>query len=295
VVEEAWHELGETPTTDMIDPVLEGYCLTGDQNIIQAKLVIKYKITDPIAYQLSVTETDGESDRDAILRDVVLAALTQTVAGWRVDHVLNKQRPHGQIADATGVLPEAFGEPLQPPITNATESLPKMAGEPLQIPVMEAMESLSETVKGRAQERLDALAGSDGFPGCGLEIRAVEFREIHAPRHVKADFDRVQSEVIDARTKMQRAELFAAQTIPRAEALHNQMVQQAKAYQSTLVGQALAEVEAFRKLYIEYRKSPKLIWQQMYSETLEEILGRVGRRVFLPPNTQPILPGESQP
>lgn len=259
VVDEAWKELTDTATTDTIDPVLEGYCLTGDHNVIQAKMVVKYKITDPIAYQLSVTETGGESDRDAILRDVTLASLTQTVASWNVDDALKKQRPH-----------------------------PRIAGE---------TESLANAVMRETQRRVDALGEQNGFPGCGLKISSVEFREFHPPRHVKVHFDRVQSENIAAQTEQRRAESFRNQLIPAAETQRNQMIQGAKAYQSSLTGQATAEVEEFRKIYIEYRKAPRLVWQRLYMDTVEHVLANVGNRIFVPPETGGgvILPGEAQP
>jgi modulator of FtsH protease HflK len=93
IVKEVWKGIDQTAGLDAIDPVLEGYCLTGDQNIIQNQVVVKYRITDPITFQLTTAEPEG------ILHDVVLTALTQSIAGWSVDDVLRLQRTHGQASN----------------------------------------------------------------------------------------------------------------------------------------------------------------------------------------------------
>jgi regulator of protease activity HflC (stomatin/prohibitin superfamily) len=100
VIDEVWKELGETATTDTIDPVLEGYCLTGDYSIFQAKLAVKYKVTDPVAFELWM----DEKDREALLRDVVLAALVQTLATWTMDDAMRLQRVVSK-ADGSTQLP----------------------------------------------------------------------------------------------------------------------------------------------------------------------------------------------
>ena len=63
----------------MINPLVEGYCLTGDQNLLQARLVAKFRITDPVAFALSI-----ESPA-MLVHDAVMAATTETIAGWPVD------------------------------------------------------------------------------------------------------------------------------------------------------------------------------------------------------------------
>jgi membrane protease subunit HflK len=292
-IEEVYYPYDETPpTTDLIDPVLEGYCLTGDQNLIQAKLVVKYKITDPIAFALGM----ADADRESLLRDAVLTALTHTVAGWEVDEVIHTQRAHVKVKDMTESLAQTvLRDAVLTALTHTVagwEVDEVIHTQRADMKVKDATESLAETIRRLAQERLDALAEGSG---CGLEISAVQFKEIHPPRHVKADFERVQMEVSDAMTKMQNAKAFAARTIPNAEAQRNQLIQEARAYQSVLTGEATAEVEEFGKVYEEYKNNPELVWQRMYEETVERVLKNVGRRVFLSPGTKPILPGEGQP
>src|SRR5215475_14273465 len=50
IISDLWKAATEGSANDVIDPIKEGYCLTGDQNILQARVNAKYRITDPIAF-----------------------------------------------------------------------------------------------------------------------------------------------------------------------------------------------------------------------------------------------------
>ncbi len=251
VIDEVYKKITDIATTDKINPVLEGYCLTGDQNVIQAQLVAKYRITDPVAFQLWATE----ADRNAILRDVVLAALTQTVAGWSFDEVLALQR----------------GDPRS---EDGTQSLPAL-------------------LRTKAQQRLDELGEASGVPGCGIEIRAVDFKERHPPRHVYADFRRVWDAQNDMRTLANNAQAYYDRVVLNAETEHDRMIKQATANESQTVARANAEVTEFKDLYEQYRKNPRFHWQRIYKETIEEVLAKVKRPYFVLSETKFIL-GDSK-
>ncbi|MBN1853436.1 MAG: protease modulator HflK [Pirellulales bacterium] len=238
IVSEVWKSIEQTSGLNAIDPILEGYCLTGDQNIIQSKIVVKYRITNPIAFQLQT------ADPESILHDMVLAALTRSVAGWKVDDVLRLQRAKEESLDQT--------------------------------------ESLVRIVWNRAQERLDQL-------DCGMTISALEFKEVHPPRHVIAEFRAVQSAEIEMGTNRSEAEGYAAREIPKAEAERNRLVQQAVAYDSSLQARASEEMSVFEELYTEYQKSPALVANRIYLETMEHILRSVGRLNFVSPDERVIL------
>ncbi len=238
VVKEVWKGIGQTAGLDAIDPVLEGYCLTGDQNIIQSKVVVKYRITDPIAFQLRTADPEG------ILHDMVLASLTQSIAGWAVDDVLRLQRTQGQSPDS--------------------------------------IESLARTVWTSSQKRLDELP-------CGMTISALEFKEVHPPRHVIEEFRAVQSAEIEMGTKKSNAEGFALREIPKAEAERNRHVKQAVAYDSSLKARASEEMSMFEELVTEYQKNPELVAIRIYLETMEHIFNNVGRLDFVSPEERVIL------
>jgi len=238
LIKEVWKGIEETGARDRIDPVLEGYCLTGDQNIVQAQVVVKYRINDPVSFRLAT------ADPPAVLHDVVLAALTQTVTGWNVNDVLRLQRQD-----------------------------PQRPGQ---------AEGLADSVRDRAQRRLDRL-------DCGIAISALEFKQLHPPRHVIAEFRDVQSAQIDVETKQREAAGFAFRETPKAEAERNRLIQAAAADRNTLHARAMEEYSVFEQLYSEYQKHPELVRNRIYLETVEEVLASVGKLDFVSPDDRVIL------
>ncbi len=71
---------------DGIDPVVEGYALTGDRNIYQVLLRVRYRVLDPVEYALAQT------DPHALLRDVVQATLVRAIGAWEIDDLLTGRR-----------------------------------------------------------------------------------------------------------------------------------------------------------------------------------------------------------
>jgi membrane protease subunit HflK len=244
VIEDLWRKVNGAATQDKIDPTVEGYCLTGDQNIVQARLVAKYRVIDPVRYRLAFVEPER------LLQDVVMAATNHVIAGWQVDDVLRLQRPLADVSTAT--------------------------------------QSLAETVRAAAQERLDAL-------NSGLRLLAIEFNEIHPPRHVVAAFRDVQNAKIEIDTAQREAEGIRDSEIPQAEAAKNRMIQEATAYHSSAIAEAEAEVAVFRELFVEYRKNPQLVRQRLLLETFEAVLENAGQLRFVTPQTRVILSDRRRP
>lgn len=238
MIREVWSGIEDKGSLDRIDPLLEGYCLTGDQNIVQAQVVVKYRISDPVAFRLRT------ADPPAILHDIVLASLTQAISGWRVDDVLRFQR---------GLSPGT-----------------------------DQIEDLAATVSSQSQRRLDSL-------NCGMTISALEFQQLHPPRHVIAEFRDVQSAEIDVQTQKREAEGFASRELPKAQSERNGLIQAAAAYQNTLKARAMEEFSVFEQLHLEYRNNPDLVRNRIYLETLEQVLATVGKVDFISQEDRVIL------
>jgi membrane protease subunit HflK len=239
IIDEVWKPIEELAAIDKINPLVEGYVLTGDQNIVQAKLRVKYRVTDPIRFKLWMDNPEG------MLQDAVLAALTRTIGGWEVNDVWRQQRG-GEEGVGTA-------------------------------------KSLADMVKTRAQDRLDRL-------DAGMTISALEFAEIHPPRHVVAEFRDVQNARIEMETKKREAEGFVRSLLPKAESESNQMVKQAMAYENALKAEAGAELSVFEQIHAEYQNNPEVVRERLLLETFEQMIQEVGKRLFLPPGTRLILP-----
>jgi len=79
--EEEWRQPSQS-----IDPEREGYCLTGDRNLVQLYLLARYRVIDPIAYALL------QADPHALLRDVVQAEAVRATGRESIDSVLSEGR-----------------------------------------------------------------------------------------------------------------------------------------------------------------------------------------------------------
>jgi modulator of FtsH protease HflK len=67
---------------ERLDITAAGYALTADHNIVQPAGVLKYQIADPVAWALRIVAPE------AIVRDAVVSALTQTLGEMTIDTVL---------------------------------------------------------------------------------------------------------------------------------------------------------------------------------------------------------------
>lgn len=242
VIDDLWRSLDDAADADTINPLKEGYALTGNQNVVQAKLVVKYRIDDPVDFRLRT------ADPERVLRGAVLSSLLHTVSGWKVDDVLRLQsREVSAAIDA------------EPPT-----------------------QSLAQLVTEDANERLKALHS-------GVLVSALEFREVHPPRHVVDEFRKVQSARIATETMRRDAEGFAARQMPAAEAERNRLIQTATAEASGRTARARAEVAEYLPLEAEYRRFPELARQRLTHETVESILENVGQVKIVPPGTRPLI------
>ena len=70
----------------MKDSKSKGYVITGDQNIAVIDACVKYKITDPVAYALCV------SDMESIINGSVSNAMVEMAAGMSVDDILTSEK-----------------------------------------------------------------------------------------------------------------------------------------------------------------------------------------------------------
>ena len=207
-----------------LHPVFDGYSLTGDANVVQARLTVRYRISDPFAYASSVEPGARTPLIDAVLFDAATRVLATT-----------------QIDDALGA----------------------------------GLESFRTRVRELAQQRLDALK-------FGLELVAFEVNGITPPAATASAFADVTSAQVEARTTLEQARTYRAQTMPRAESEAFRARQQAAADAREVTTRARGESASFLALLHEHRASPALVEIRLRAETLEQVLGRVKTKTLIP-------------
>lgn len=75
-------QLSEATNAETLNPMLVGYCLTGEQNIVHVRVTAKFVVKDPIAYALHV------QDATDLLLNCVASSVTKSIGAVRVDSVL---------------------------------------------------------------------------------------------------------------------------------------------------------------------------------------------------------------
>ncbi|MEM8735007.1 MAG: protease modulator HflK [Planctomycetota bacterium] len=214
---------------------LEGYALSGNQNIVEADMTLKFRISDPVAYAFS-TQTP-----DRVLRDTVIGAAAEVIAQWEVDDVLRLQRE-----------------------------------------MQQGPEKLARVVLAEAQSAVNQME-------LGVELTALEFREIQPPAEVADAFQAVQSERIAIETKKREAEGYAARVVPAAEAESNSLIQMATRDSTDLRTRAEEEVALFNRVYDEYVRNPGLVWNRLHLETIEGLMRDGSQFRFVDPGTRLVL------
>jgi membrane protease subunit HflK len=74
------------PDGDWLDPVSDGYTLTGDWNIVQGRFALRYRISDPAAYFLAGPEAG------AMLSALACRAVAHHLGRIEIDHALSEGR-----------------------------------------------------------------------------------------------------------------------------------------------------------------------------------------------------------
>lgn len=73
-----------------IDPTLEGYCITGDENIFQTSVIVKFQINDPIKMIFNYMAGTGGSED--LLYNLVVSEITSVSCRFTIDGILTKDK-----------------------------------------------------------------------------------------------------------------------------------------------------------------------------------------------------------
>src|SRR5262249_23680673 len=102
------------------------------------------------------------------------------------------------------------------------------------------------------------------------------------PHATAAAFADVTSAQVEARTTLEQAKTYRAQTMPRAESDAFRMRQQAGADARELTTRARGEAASFLALLTEPRAAPALVETRLRAEALEQVLPKVKTKTLVP-------------
>ncbi len=221
--------------------------------------------TIPVGYRPG-GGTQGRG-RDVLEESLMLTADENIVdidfdVQWRInperaqDFVFNLQNPEGTIkAVAESAMREVIGRRnIQPVLTTEQASV------------------VSE-VKDIMQATLDAY-------GSGVLALVVQLQAVNPPAQVREAFLDVNAAQQDAVRVQNEAETFASQVVPRSRGDAARNIQQAEGYREQSVADASGQAARFRQVYEEYRKSPEIIRERIFLETMERVFGGMDKIII---------------
>lgn len=157
-------------------------------------------------------------------------------------------------------------------LLHATESALRhvVGGSKMGQVLNEGRATLARDIKPRLQGYLNQYK-------TGLEVTGVNIIEALPPKEVKAAFDDVIRAKEDKERLKNQAETYANGIVPEARGQAARLLAEANAYKQEVVDRAKGDAARFDQLVVEYKKSPQVIRQRLYLETMESVLARTNK------------------
>jgi membrane protease subunit HflK len=133
------------------------------------------------------------------------------------------------------------------------------------------------------QEMEDELQAAISSDRLGLEILGVSLTEARPPAEVAADFAAVQSAESQRDRRSTEARTQAETTLATARATAQARLETARASSHRRLVTARSRAGKFLALLAEARKSRELTIQRLYSSAMKTLLGKVRRKIIVPP------------
>ncbi len=114
----------------------------------------------------------------------------------------------------------------------------------------------------------------------GIEIIAVNLRDVNPPDQVIAAFRDVQSARVDMETARNQAEAYRNDILPKARGAAQQMILEAEAYKQEVIARAQGEASRFAAVYEEFKMARDVTKQRIYLETMEDILSGMNKVII---------------
>jgi membrane protease subunit HflK len=127
-----------------------------------------------------------------------------------------------------------------------------------------------------------------------LKITEVKLQVVDAPDEVKDAFHDVVRAREEREQLINKALGYREDRIPKARGEAQKVIRAGEAYRRERVLRAEGEAARFNSILAEYRKARNVTRERIHLETLERILGRVPKKIFIDSdvaqNTLPFLP-----
>ena len=144
-----------------------------------------------------------------------------------------------------------------------------------------------QEIETSVENRLQALADQYQM---GIAIDQVVLQDVNPPDPVKPSWDEVSQAQQQRDRLINEALAEYNSVIPRARGEAEQAILQAEGYALDRVNRAQGEAARFSSVEEAYREAPTVTRRRMYLETMQRILPKVGRKVFVAEGATGVLP-----
>jgi membrane protease subunit HflK len=105
----------------------------------------------------------------------------------------------------------------------------------------------------------------------GVQVSSVAIQNVQPPEQVQAAFDDAVKAGQDRERQVNEGQAYRNQIVPMAGGQASRMLEQAEGYRAKIVGNAVGDVARFGSVLTEYLKSPLVIRERMYLETMQQM------------------------
>jgi modulator of FtsH protease HflK len=124
----------------------------------------------------------------------------------------------------------------------------------------------------------------------GIKVEQVVLQDVNPPESVKPAFNEVNEAQQEREKLINQAHSEYNRVIPKARGEAARTIEVAKGYALERVNQAKGEASRFNDIFREYSRAPQVTRQRIYLETMNTVMGNVGRKLITDENSAGILP-----
>ena len=144
-----------------------------------------------------------------------------------------------------------------------------------------------QDIEVTVKERLQALC--DQYE-TGIAVDLIVLQDVNPPDAVKPSWDEVNQAQQQRDRMINEAQTRYNQVIPRAGGEAQQTILQAEGYALDRINRAEGDASRFVSIYDQYRLAPNVTRQRLYLETMQNVLPKLGGKLFIDEDAQGVLP-----
>ena len=144
-----------------------------------------------------------------------------------------------------------------------------------------------QEIESRVEARLQDMANQYEM---GITIDQVVLQDVNPPDPVKPSWDEVNQAQQQRDRMINEARAEYNRVVPRARGEAQQTVLQAEGYALDRVNRAEGDAVRFVAVHEEYQRAPEVTRRRLYLETMQRVLPRVGRKLYVDEDATGVLP-----